>query len=78
MKPAIDEFLRRGIMWPGLLAGAAWRLTVGRKSLTQVLEHLGAGLPTGVFSNRNIDTQLASLFQPRRASPTTFASSRPG
>ena len=62
MKPALDEFLRRGIMWPGLLAGAAWQLTVGRKSLTQVLEHLGSGLPTGVFSNRNIDTQLARLF----------------
>jgi NTE family protein len=62
MKPATDEFLRRGIMWPGLLAGAAWRLTAGRKSLTQVLEHLGSGLPTGVFSNRNIDTQLAAFF----------------
>jgi NTE family protein len=62
MQPATDEFLRRGIMWPGLLAGAAWRLTAGRKSLTQVLEHLGSGLPTGVFSNRNIDTQLAAFF----------------
>jgi NTE family protein len=62
MKPASDEFLRRGIMWPGLLAGALWRLTVGRKSWTQALEHLGAGLPTGVFSNRSIDTQLSSLF----------------
>jgi predicted acylesterase/phospholipase RssA len=39
----------------GAAAGAAfWRLTAGRKSLTQVLEHLGSGLPTGVFSNRNI------------------------
>ncbi len=63
MKPALDEFLRRGIKWPGLLAGAAWQLSVGRRSLTQVLEHLGAGLPTGVFSNRSIDTQLATLFK---------------
>ncbi len=62
MKPAFDEFLRRGIMWPGLLVSAAWQLTVGRKSLTRVLEHLGSGLPTGVFSNRSIDTQLAALF----------------
>jgi len=66
MKPASDEFVRRGIMWPGLLAGALWRLTVGRKSWTQVLEHLGAGLPTGVFSNRDIDTQLTSLFSSGR------------
>ncbi|MEP6972135.1 MAG: patatin-like phospholipase family protein [Betaproteobacteria bacterium] len=62
MKPALDEFLRRGIMWPGLLAGAAWQLTAGRKSLTQVLEYLGTGLPTGVFSNHNIDIELARLF----------------
>ncbi len=63
MKPATDEFLRRAIMWPGLLMGALWRVTAGRKSLTQGLEHLGAGLPTGVFSNRSIHTELARLFE---------------
>ncbi len=62
MVPAYNEFARRGIMLPGLLMSALWRLTVGRKSFTQVLEHLGAGLPTGVFSNDQIDIQLTELF----------------
>lgn len=62
MEPAYDEFLRRGAKWRALLAGALWRLTAGRKSFIQVLEHLGTGLPTGLFSNRNIDTQLTRLF----------------
>lgn len=62
MQPAVDEMIRRGIMWPGLVLGALWRLTAGRKSLMHTLEHLGAGLPTGVFSNRNIHTELARLF----------------
>ena len=63
MQPATDELIRRGIMWPGLVLGALWRLTAGRKSLMHTLEHLGAGLPTGVFSNRNIHTELARLFE---------------
>ncbi len=62
MQPATDELVRRGIMWPGLILGALWRLTAGRKSLMNALEHLGAGLPTGVFSNRNVHTELARLF----------------
>ena len=62
LEPATDEFIRRAIQWPGLLLGAAWRATVGRKSLLHALEHLGAALPTGVFSNRNIHTELAQLF----------------
>ena len=62
MVPAYDEFARRGIMLPGLLAAALWRLTFGRKPMTQVLERLGAVLPTGVFSNRQIHTHLARLF----------------
>ena len=60
--PAYDEFIRRGIMLPGLLAHAAWSLTVGRKPLTQVMERLGAALPTGLFSNHKIHQQLARLF----------------
>jgi NTE family protein len=62
MVPAYSEFVRRGIMFPGLLMSALWRLTVGRKSFTHALERLGAGLPTGVFSNDQIDVQLAKLF----------------
>jgi predicted acylesterase/phospholipase RssA len=62
MAPAYDEFARRAIMLPGLLADALWRFTFGDKSLTQVVERLGAALPTGVFSNHQIHSQLARLF----------------
>lgn len=62
MVPAYDEFLRRAIMLPGLLASALWRISVGRKSLTQVIERLGAGLPTGMFSNHKIHVEMAKMF----------------
>ncbi len=62
MVPAYGEFLRRGIMLPGLLASALWRATWGRKSLLNAAEALGAVLPTGIFSNDEIDTRLAQLF----------------
>lgn len=62
MVPAYREFARRAIMLPGLVASAFWRLAIRRKPLTQVLERLGAGLPTGVFSNHQIHAQLARLF----------------
>ena len=62
MTPAYSEFSRRFIMLPGLLVSALWQLTAGRKSIFQVIEHLGAALPTGVFSSQQIDTELARLF----------------
>lgn len=62
MVPAYGEYARRGIMLPGLLAGALWQIGARRKSLTQVLERLGAALPTGLFSNDEIDRQLARFF----------------
>ena len=62
MEPATSEFARRAIMLPGLLVSAWWRLLVERKPVMNVLERLGAALPTGVFSNRLIDVQLAKLF----------------
>ena len=62
LKPAYGEFLRRSIMLPGLVLSALWQFTVGRKSLMNALERLGPGLPTGVFSNQAVDTQLARLF----------------
>ncbi|MDQ3271948.1 MAG: patatin-like phospholipase family protein, partial [Pseudomonadota bacterium] len=48
--PAYGEFLRRGIMLPGLAASALWRATFGRKSLLHALEALSPALPTGMFS----------------------------
>jgi NTE family protein len=62
MVPAWSEFARRSIMLPGLAASALWRLASGRRSLTHALERLGAALPTGVFSNDEVDVRLAALF----------------
>ena len=62
MVPAYGEFLRRAIMLPGLLASSLWRATVGGKSLLNVLEALGPALPTGIFSNDEIDVRLTRFF----------------
>jgi predicted acylesterase/phospholipase RssA len=62
LSPAYSEFARRSIALPGLAASALWHFTVGRKSLTHALERLGPSLPTGIFSNHQIDIELARLF----------------
>jgi NTE family protein len=62
MRPATGEFVRRSIMLPGLLASALWRATVGGKSLVSALELLGPALPTGIFSNEEVDIRLAAMF----------------
>lgn len=62
MQPAYGEFARRGIMLPGLIFSALWHFSIGRKPLLHTLEHLSAALPTGLFSNHQVDTQLARLF----------------
>jgi NTE family protein len=67
MEPAYGEFARRGIMFPSLVLQAAWQVASGRTSLLRALETLSPGLPTGIFSNAQVDTQLARLFsQPGR------------
>jgi NTE family protein len=62
MVPAYGEFARRAIMFPGLAASALWRATIGRRSLTHSIERLGPSLPTGIFSNDQVDRRLAKLF----------------
>ncbi len=62
MEPAYAEFARRGLILPRLLLSALWHFTLGRKSILSALERLSAGLPTGVFSNDSVNTQLARLF----------------
>ena len=62
LAPAWGEFARRGRLLPGLLANALWQLAVQRKSWTSALERLAPALPTGVFSNHQIHTQLGHLF----------------
>jgi len=62
MVPAYSEFARRSIMLPGLMASALWRLSFGRKSWVHSMERLSPGLPTGIFSNDEIERRLAKLF----------------
>ncbi len=62
MVPAYGEFMRRSIMLPGLLASSLWRATFGRKTLLNAFETLGPALPTGIFSNDEIDARLTKLF----------------
>jgi NTE family protein len=62
MVPAYGEFARRAMKLPVLAATAIWSATAGRKSLIHALEQLGPLLPTGIFSNEQIDLQLASVF----------------
>jgi NTE family protein len=62
MVPAYGEYLRRFAQLPGLIASGIWHSTVRRKPITQALERLGAALPTGIFSNEEVDRRLAGLF----------------
>ena len=62
MVPAYGEFLRRSIMLPGLIASSLWRATFGGKTLLNALEALGPALPTGIFSNDEIDVRLTRFF----------------
>ncbi len=62
MVPAYGEFLRRSITLPGLALSALWRATLGGKSLLNAAEALGPALPTGIFSNDEIDSRLTKLF----------------
>ncbi|WP_372826151.1 patatin-like phospholipase family protein [Polaromonas sp.] len=60
--PAYGEFFRRGIMLPGLAVSALWRATFGKKSLVHAFEAFGQALPTGIFSNEEVDHRLSGLF----------------
>jgi NTE family protein len=62
MVPAYGEFMRRCIMLPGLMASSLWRATFGGKTLLNAFETLGPALPTGIFSNDEIDARLTKLF----------------
>ena len=62
MVPAYNEFLRRSIKLPGLLAFSVWSATFGGKTLLNALEALGPALPTGIFSNDEIDARLTRFF----------------
>jgi predicted acylesterase/phospholipase RssA len=68
MRPAFGEFARRAIMFPSLLTSAIWRATVERKSIVSALELLGPALPTGIFSSKEVNERMATIFsQPGRS-----------
>ena len=58
MRPAWGEYGRRLAMLSSLLAQAAWRYIVERRSLLVAFEHLGRALPAGLFSNRQLEAQM--------------------
>jgi len=62
LKPAFSEFFSRSLLLPELLLQGAWNSTLGRKSLMRGLERLSPSLPTGIFSNAQIDVELTKLF----------------
>lgn len=62
LKPAFSEFFSRSLLLPKLMLKGAWHGTLGRKSLMRALERLSPGLPTGIFSNAQIDVELTKLF----------------
>lgn len=62
LQPAFSEFFSRSLLLPELLLKGAWHGTLGRKSLMRTLERLSPSLPTGIFSNAQIDVELTKLF----------------
>ena len=62
MQPAYDEFAHRGILAPRLAASALWNFATGKKTWMGALEQLAPVMPTGIFSNQLIESQLARLF----------------
>ena len=62
LRPAFSEFFSRSLLLPELLFQGAWHGTLGRKSLMRTLERMSPSLPTGFFSNAQIDVELTKLF----------------
>jgi len=62
LKPAFAEFFCRSLRLPELLLTSAWHGTMGGNSLMRALERLSPSLPTGLFSNAQIDVELTRLF----------------
>lgn len=62
LQPAFSEYFFRSLRLPKLLLASAWHGSVGRRSFMNVLERLAPSLPTGIFSNAQVDVELARLF----------------
>ena len=62
VRPAWGEYAKRLSKLPSVAAQAGWRYALKGGSLLAAFERLGSALPTGVFSNAMIDTQLRQQF----------------
>lgn len=62
MRPAWGEITRRLSRLPALAAGAAFDYAFGFASRGQVLDRLGAAVPTGVFSSSTVHDHLSRVF----------------
>ncbi|MEN9545177.1 MAG: hypothetical protein RLZZ598_2010 [Pseudomonadota bacterium] len=62
MRPAWAEILGRISKLPELAAGAGFDYLFGLASRSQVLDRLGRGMPTGLFSNTTIHEHLSRIF----------------
>ena len=62
LRPAFSEYFFRSLRLPELMLAGAWHSSFGRRSLMNALERLGPSLPTGIFSNAQIDVEMARLF----------------
>jgi NTE family protein len=62
MRPAWGEILGRVSKLPALAAGAALDYSLGIASRSQVLDRLGRGVPTGLFSNSTVHEHLSRVF----------------
>lgn len=62
LRPAFSEFFSRSLRLPTLIFSSALHNMRGRRSFMSALERLSPSLPTGIFSNAQIDVELARLF----------------
>ena len=62
VRPAWGEYAKRLAKLPSVAAQAGWRYAFNGGSLMAAFERLGSALPTGIFSNAMIDTQLRQQF----------------
>ena len=70
LQPAFGEYWQRARSLPPLLAEATWRYLVNKRGrgFFSAFQRLSRAIPTGMFSNRGLQTFLAATFnQPGRS-----------
>jgi NTE family protein len=61
-RPAWREYRRRLRKLPALAAQAAWAVAAGERPWVNALGQLGGALPTGLFDNQAMQSQLEKVF----------------